>query len=711
MVPACMPNTTTDQPDRVLLADAFEAGVRAGRVVGASLASDATPRQGFDAEGLIAIDHRQLRIGTLRRPGWGRAAVAYPAIDARPGLGVMVHVLNGHNASGSYRLSVRSLLRTILRCCLGAGDEAVVARFVSVPLVRLRWGLASNVRRWLASTGKASGHVQIDENLCVGWFDGASDILDPVTARGMVMRGVEGEGGELCACFEGIRVPIITGVQNVPIVCMVVHTGGGTVLYAGSLDGSWGLGSVPHLRPLFIDRRDPPRRARAGVHQSVLGQIGFRVDTRVRRIAAADLPEWSEWCGGALLADRLTGDGPLELEAPERGGIPPSWRLDSGTIARGHDGARAMESDQGAADLQAAVPIGLVHARVRPGSGSAGLRARTSASGDAWSLEVSRTEARLKIRIGGHETVFAHESLSRFSSDAGSSLQLLDDGLCLTAIVGSERLFGGAIIDDRLASNTGVGIFVAGGATICDFQAHPREVPLPSVLDPGELWDRRGTRTVIDDAFTGAPGDLHHRLTPAGTSRWERTLGRGFIEATGDGSARVRASRDRPNPVRTLYTLAWHTPGFADLAVQMTPPGTGRGEKHNGRCGLVLWQDPGTWMILNLWLADEYPGASLSSFFRVNGREDLYDAVWTNIGTRAQWGRPFELRVAFDGDRFVARIDGEPVLARAVTDVYPWAKPMNIRRVGLAANWEWGHDTGTAFHRFTARDDAPAGPS
>jgi hypothetical protein len=94
---------------------------------------------------------------------------------------------------------------------------------------------------------------------------------------------------------------------------------------------------------------------------------------------------------------------------------------------------------------------------------------------------------------------------------------------------------------------------------------------------------------------------------------------------------------------------------------------------------------------------------SVSCFFYLNGFEDVYDAVWTNVGDVLRHGRPAELRVACDGMRFMAWLDGRPVLYRALTDVYRDAPPLRIDRVGLGVNWEWGVDTGSRFTSFTAR--------
>ena len=96
-------------------------------------------------------------------------------------------------------------------------------------------------------------------------------------------------------------------------------------------------------------------------------------------------------------------------------------------------------------------------------------------------------------------------------------------------------------------------------------------------------------------------------------------------------------------------------------------------------------------------------GTSISAFFQVDGFEELYDAVWTNVGRRIRWGVPYDFRVAFDGSRFLAFVDGEPVLYRALSDIYPDWAGMEIHRVGMVVNWEWGNDTGTTFRDFVAR--------
>jgi hypothetical protein len=117
----------------------------------------------------------------------------------------------------------------------------------------------------------------------------------------------------------------------------------------------------------------------------------------------------------------------------------------------------------------------------------------------------------------------------------------------------------------------------------------------------------------------------------------------------------------------------------------------------------VLWQDPDNFLIVNDWLDDAYPGASVSAFRRLDGFEEVYDAVWVNVGDRIRWGRAHVLAVGFDRLGFTAHLDGIPVLHREFADVYPRHPTLDVRAVGICANWEFGDDTGSRFTRFTAR--------
>ncbi len=148
--------------------------------------------------------------------------------------------------------------------------------------------------------------------------------------------------------------------------------------------------------------------------------------------------------------------------------------------------------------------------------------------------------------------------------------------------------------------------------------------------------------------------------------------------------------------------IDWPDPKFADIEVRITPAGKRKGTKEKGRAGLIFWQDPENYVTLSAFVED-WPAMSIAAFFHVRGFEELFDAVWSNVGSRMHWGEPHDFRVIFDGEKFAAYINGEPVLYRALADVYPRYRQLLIRKVGIVANWEWGTDTGSTFESFLGR--------
>jgi hypothetical protein len=263
------------------------------------------------------------------------------------------------------------------------------------------------------------------------------------------------------------------------------------------------------------------------------------------------------------------------------------------------------------------------------------------------------------------------------------------------------------LMDERFEGASKVGVLVGDSVkdngVIASFEAHPREIRIPEDFCMDAFWHRKGSGIVVADDFAGKGGDLEGRITSVGKQRWKHTIGGGVIEVAGDGTARVRGSAEEPCPGRTAYCLDWVHKDFADLEAVITPPGTARGQKERCTAGFILYQDPDNYVTLNIWRADYYAGASISTFFKFDGFEDLYDAIWTNIGNRIYYGRPCRLRLCCDGEQYLVFVNDEPLLYRAFKDVYAHVGRLSINRIGLMANWEWGCDTGSIYERFRAR--------
>jgi hypothetical protein len=379
-----------------------------------------------------------------------------------------------------------------------------------------------------------------------------------------------------------------------------------------------------------------------------------------------------------------------------------AWRTLEGIMVRTADGAVASAGAPAASVIFPDKPTGLARwVASLDDRAELSLFWRYADTRNHWEVRVERGRVELAAVISGERGIVAAAE-----REPGSELdlQITDDGRTITVSLNGESAFGRIITDSRRGDAAGIG-FRLGGSSVRArlFEAHPRTVELPNDLDMGAPWYRLGSTSVITDSFEGPVGPLEGARATFGDVAWHRALGNGAFERTGNASARVSASKQAPCPDRTIYLVNWPAPQFADVEVTITPPGTRRGDRENGRAGLVLWQDAENYLTINTWLSDAYAGASMSCFFTVRGWEDLYDAVWSNVGARIEHGRAFRLRVTSDGGRFLVLIDDEPVVYRAFSDVYPDWDRLQIRAVGLVANWEWGLDTGSVFERFNAR--------
>ncbi len=388
----------------------------------------------------------------------------------------------------------------------------------------------------------------------------------------------------------------------------------------------------------------------------------------------------------------MTGNGALDTAA-----FGGRWKLLSGALNRELSGL-VTSGDDAAALIYPDNPTGLIRVRLEPTNSAteAAIFWRALDAEDHFRLETNSLNVRLVCRTDGSDRVLSEGLLP---SDAGA-LQILDDGTTIRVSAGGLLLFEVPVPDEAPDEWTGVGFGGRGNGPLCirDFEAHPREIPIPvSLRQPAARWVE-GSDVVIDDQFADRPRhDLNGRT--ACTGLWRRRLGRGRFEVDRDGGLRVAEYPDR-----TAYTVPWPDPALADLCIRIVPLRRGR----RSRVGAIFMQDPANFLIVNLWFNDRSDkAASVSSFVRLDGREDVYDAVWVNVRDRVKWDQPVDLRVAFDGSLYHASLDGEPVLWRSVSDIYPRAHPLAVHEVGIVANWEWGLDSGSRILSFRALSSVP----
>lgn len=672
----------------ILVSDDFQTPRASGRALTGARGGDPA-RTGIDRERLLSVDGGALRIRPALVEGWGRTCLAYGPFANEPGLAFSAFVLNGHNTSQS-EVMADTLRSRLERWARGSGAVPVGRRL-------RRWLVSGRVLRvlrqvrWWRRIAVGSSRVTLmDDNLAVGVYPAA--VCDPTAVgAGFVMHADGPRNGELRIGADGAWAPAVLGVQNVPIHYVAVVREHDVLLGVSSLPDAHGLGPHPAMRPLALVPRPAAESLYAAVHQSLLGQIGFRADTRIGGVRVARLPE----AAGPAVAGGAGAHGPAAaLFAGRRTAVGDDWRFAVGAWL-----------------VTPESPPGLIRVTLEPASlGTAGFTVafRARADGQRWELNVSPEGARLHRRseTGGRQ--LAAESWAA----APSALQILDDGNEVSVLAPDRLLFGRRFVEDGDAPAVSFGLVddqAAFPPGLLAVESLPRSLPIPDELVAGAPWLPASGVTAVADPLRGEPGDLAGRSTPVGGRLWRRLFGAGRLEVTGDDGARWSASVTEPLPGRTIYAIDWDDPEFAELEVTLTPPGTGRGQREHGTSGFCLWQDADNHLLVNTWLDDCYAGASLSSFFTLDGFEDLYDAIWTNVGERVTWGRPLRLKLVSDGLRYTVFVDGEPVLHRSLADVYPGRRPLRIRKVGLLGNWEWGADTGSRFADFRAAGRAPTG--
>jgi hypothetical protein len=477
----------------------------------------------------------------------------------------------------------------------------------------------------------------------------------------------------------------------------------GAAYYAASLPRVYGLPAYPQLRPVAIDAIDSQATLYAGIYQSVLGQIGFRAYTRVYGVKVETISELATWYGTAQVADTLTGVGKLTDMTAEVGG---AWQLISGDFERTSKGLIATETNS-LAVLKPQATSGLLHLAIACESklsAALGVVWRFQDQDNYWCcwLEDNRTWVQL-VEAGQKQEILV-SAKDYLLPQSINYLQILDDSEEIRIYLNGKLISDNFLTDTRLASATGIGmtVFQANAEIyLKDLEAHPRTVTIPD-LDLGLPWWREGEEIALQDDFQTWEGDLVGKTTSVGNQIWAKTLGKGAIAISQSGIAKVQANVQNPNPGRTAYTVTWEYP-VADVEVTILPPGKERGQGDKGRAGLIFWQDRDNYIIINTWLDDFYEGESISCFFRIAGFEEVYDAVWSNIGKAIAFGQPYTLRVVFDGNNYTVRVNNQTVLYRALTDVYSWTTALKINRLGIVANWEWGDDTGSGFSDFKVR--------
>jgi hypothetical protein len=696
-----MQEVSSPSQTQSLLIDSFSEDCSAGKTIGTKSNSGAV-RHGIDLEKLIAIDNGALRMQPMLTPGWGRQGIVYGPYTRSNGLMFAVSILNGHNTSQSGHIGEKFRSR-LHRWLLGSEANPPLERLIFWLKSKQKKGILRRFLWWLLISPRFYKLPNINENLAVGWFP-TKVPKDPLSeGNSFILHAAEGENGELWTRVGNNLLSAFRRLQNLHIYYIVVLREKGAVYYAASVSDAYGLVAFPDMRPIAIDPFNDDPTLYAGFYQCVLGQIGFRVDTRVYEVQIEQIPQLMTWYGTAHVADLLVGEGSLSISKAEIGGC---WTVYRGNYELTCQGMQATIADS-LAVLNPGSPSGLVHGLIETFSekNTVCFLWRFQDTDNFWSLQLSVDRSELQVNQSGVRETIAIDKDRVLKTNETHSIQILDDGNRISLYLDGNRLFDREFNDTRLQDSPGVGFSAIEPSPLLihSFEAHPRSIPMPDSIKFAPPWLRKGEETVISELFEGEHQDLAGKLSTTGNKKWQKTLGKGVFELTGQGSVKVRATVDNPNLGRTAYTIDWDNPDFADIQTTIIPAGTSRDRGEKSRCGLIFWQDEDNYLTFTAYLDDAYNGASIALFSHLDGFEELYDAIWTMVGEKIDWGKPYRCRIVFDGMHFMVYLDDEPVMYRTLKDLYPNQHPLQIHRVGIVANWEWGNDTGSVFDKFVAK--------
>ncbi len=243
------------------------------------------------------------------------------------------------------------------------------------------------------------------------------------------MHSATDDNGELWTAHRGRPARVVLGLQNVPFVFVVALREQGAAYYLASVPGATGAGPYPLLRPVGIDPGPAAGPFTAGLQQRILGEVGYRVDTRVygtrrgRRRCVEQLvrhgrgggpdggdrgaPRWSRGRAGSSMARR-----------PGRAGRS-TWR-----------GCGWARAESGAARGRPAGGLAPPERSARGAAGDRrGMRGVRPRPALAWRSCCSDGGCEIREqRADGASIVRASDPTIRLPRGVPAALQVLDDG-------------------------------------------------------------------------------------------------------------------------------------------------------------------------------------------------------------------------------------------------------------------------------------------
>jgi len=335
--------------------------------------------------------------------------------------------------------------------------------------------------------------------------------------------------GRLLARIKGKAVPVLEYVPNIPLYYLVMLRERGAIYYVSTWPDTFQHHGYPVMMPLGIDREEKHSPLYGGFFQSILGEIGFRVDSRVYGVKVGKVAMGEAWYGMAQVADALTGQGALSQQPCHRGG---TWKVEMGTFERTSRGTQAIDFPA-LASIEADRKVGLIGVELIPQNRrlNIGIAFLYQDADHHWRVYIKNNQAFLqrvwKKKIEHIATTQVKKRLGR----KGEVLQILLQDMQVRVLLGHQVLFVASLAssDKLLAQAARIALYSAGQGYFKNLEVHAADVPIPEQMRIAWPWRIPQTEVVMADSLQGEPALLEGRVVSPNVI-WERRAGKGIIE-------------------------------------------------------------------------------------------------------------------------------------------------------------------------------------
>jgi hypothetical protein len=520
-----------------------------------------------------------------------------------------------------------------------------------------------------------------------GWFTTPAPGDTP--AAGDAALYIESAGSNISfwyAARAGDWAEDVSSRGNVPVAAAVALRSSGYAAFVSSVPGARNLAGYPSMEPFWFSTAGT-----GDVYPGYFTNGGFE-PAALTRFDAFDLgaeaaqPEFPF----AAIADPGTGAGALGADLMGNAwGNPSGWSRTGGGLAN--------PAGDTLIGIDAGEPLGLISVDVRHSSFSdrTFVRFRVVDAQNYLELEFWDNDVYLWAVEGGSATLLGQAFGVGMSPGSIDRLLIKDLRGRVQVFVDGQRKIN--LVDSRFPGATGLQLRVsapAGAVRLSNVAAFPREIPVPESWPVAMPYRPAQLVEVHDDGFSGTAG------APLGAP-YTRRAGDEQLLYTAGGDLKVDAP---PAPDDLLYSLDVSPDEALEIELQIRAP--------------LDAFDPGQDHFMGGWFGD-VAGNYLAVFgFANNAQGPTSTEIESsenggaiinrvNLADAIQAGQVYSLRVWFNGDTWIAWLNGAALLAHSRSVESTEKPPLAVARAGLIVRN--GDTGGGEFVRLTVRNQQAAG--